>query len=85
MKLASTSAAIIYNTNEVKRSDRGPFILILDWMLVYVTLIIQMNFAPYPDFCKTEKTKSQSTLPMALTVLQRGFYSVYLRHQLHHK
>ena len=41
MKLASTLAAIIYNTNEsgnswrtpcirVKGSDRGPFILILD-------------------------------------------------------
>ena len=83
MKLASTSAAIIYYTNEsvhlwwtpcirVKGSDRTPFILILDWMLVYATLIIQMNFSPYPSFCKTGKTNYQSTLP--LTILQRGFY-----------
>ena len=96
MKLASTSAVTIYNTNEsgnpwwttyirVKRSDMRPFILILDWMLVYATLIIQMNFALYPNFFKTEKTKTQSTLPMTLTILQRGFYSVYLTHQLHHK
>ena len=96
MKLASTSAAIIYYTNEsvhlwwtpcirVKGSDRTPFILILDWMLVYATLIIQMNFARNPSICKTEKTKSQSTLPMTLTILQKGFRSVYLAHQLHHK
>ena len=54
MKMAITSAAIIYNTNEsghpwqtpcvrVKMSDRRPFILILDWMLDYATLIIQMK------------------------------------------
>ena len=74
MKLASTSATIIYNTNEsghpwrtpcigVKGWDRRPFILNLDWMLVYVTFIIQMNFSPHPNFCKTGKTNSQSTLP----------------------
>ena len=96
MKLASTSAALIYNTDEsghhwrtpyirVKGSDRRPFILILDWMLVYATLIVRMNFSPYPTFCKTEKAKSQSTLPKALRILQRGFYSVYLTHQRHHK
>ena len=64
MKLASTSAALIYNTDEsgmanplqrVKGPDRRPFILILDWMLVYATSIVQMNFSPYPAFCKTEK------------------------------
>ena len=96
MKLASTWPALIYDTDEsghpwrtpcirVKGSDRRPFILILDWMLVYATLIIQMNFARNPSFCKTEKTKSQSTLPMTLTILQKGFRSVYLAHQLHHK
>ena len=96
MKLVITSAAIICNTNEsghpwwtpcvrVKGSDRRPFILILDWMLDYATLIIQMNFSPYPNFCKTEKTKSQSTLPKTLTILQRDFYTVYLTHQLHQK
>ena len=48
MKLASTSAIIRYNSMEnrhpcqtprieVKGSDRGPFILILDWILVYPT------------------------------------------------
>ena len=96
MKLANTSAAIIYNTDEsvhpwrtpcirVKGSDRRPFILILDWMLVYATLIMRMNFSPYPNFCKSEEIKSQSTLPKALRILQRGFYSVYLTHQLYHK
>ena len=69
----------------VKGLDRRPFILILDSILVYATLHIRMNFSPYPNFCKTEKTKSQFTLPKALTILQRGFYSVYLTHQLHHK
>ena len=85
-----------YTTNEsghpwrthcirVKESDRRPFILILDSILVYATLRIRMKFSPYPNFCKTEKTKFQFTLPKALTILQRGFYSVYLTHQLHHK
>ena len=92
MKLASTSAALIYDTNEsghpwrascirVKGSDRRPYILILDWILVYATLIVRMNFSLYPTFCKTEKAKSQSTLPKALRILQTGFYSVYLSHQ----
>ena len=96
MKLASTSAAIICNTNDsghpwrtpcirVKGLDRRPFILILDWILVYATLIIQINFSPYPNFCKTEKTKSQPTLTKTLKILQRDFCSVYLTHQLHHK
>ena len=69
MKLTSTSAAIKCNTNEsvhpwqtscvwVKGSDRRPFILVLDWMLVYSTLIIQRNFSPDPNFCNTEKIKS---------------------------
>ena len=66
MKLASTWPALIYDTDEsghpwrtpcirVKGSDRRPFILILDWMLVYATSIVRMNFFPYPAFCKTEK------------------------------
>ena len=95
MKLASTLPALIYDTNEsghpwgtpcirAKGSDRRPFFLILDWMLVYPTLIVRMNFSPYPTFCKTEKAKSPSTPPKALRILQRGFYSVYLTHQRHH-
>ena len=96
MKLASTWPALIYDTDQsgypwrtpcirVKGSDRRPFILILDWMLVYATLIVRMNFSPYPTFCKTEKAISQPTRPKALRILQRGFYSVYLTHQRHHK
>ena len=56
----------------VKGSDRRPFILILDWMLVNATLIMWMNLAPYPNFCKAGKTKSH---PMNSI---RGFYSVHL-------
>ena len=96
MKLANTQATIIYNTIEgghpwrtpcirVKGSDRRPFILILDWMSVYATLIMRMNLTPYPIFCKSEEIKSQSTLPKTLRILQRGFYSVYLIYQLNHK
>ena len=66
MKLANTSAAIIYNTDEsghpwrtpcirVKRSDRRPFILILDWMLVYATLIVQIIFFHIQTFAKQKR------------------------------
>ena len=66
MKLASTSAAIIYNTHEsghpwqtpcirVKGSDRRPFILILDSMSVYATLIMRMNLTPYPNFANQKR------------------------------
>ena len=40
-----------------------------------------MNLPPYPNLCKAEKLKSQSTL----RILQRDFYSVYLTHQLCNK
>ena len=94
MKLASTWPALIYDTDEsehpwrtpcirVKGSDRRPFILILDWMSVYATLIMRMNLTPYPNFCKSEEIKSQSTLPKTLRILQRGFNSIYLTYQLH--
>ena len=69
----------------VKGSDRRPFILIFDWMLVNATLIMRMNLTPYPNICKSEEIKSQSTLPKTLRILQRGFYSIYLTYQLHHK
>ena len=90
MKLASTSAAIMYKSIEnrhpwqtsrvrVKGSDRRPFILILDWILVYTSLTIWwMDLSPYPNLRKAEKLKSQSTL----RILQKDFYSVYLTHQL---
>ena len=65
MKLSSTSTAICIKSIEsgnpswilpirVKGSDRRPFILILDWTLVYATLIMWMNLSPCQNFCKTE-------------------------------
>ena len=89
MKLASTSATILCNSMEsrhpchtnvsVKGSDRRPFILILDSILVYATLIMRMNLSPYPNLRKAEKIKS------TLRILQEDFYSVYLTHQLYYK
>ena len=92
MKLASTSSTIMYKSIEnkhpwqtsrvkLKRSDRRPFILILDWILVYTFLNMWMNLSTYPNLCKAEKLKSQS----ALRMLQKDFYSVYLIHQLCNK
>ena len=89
MKLASTSATIIYKSIEnrrpwktphvrVKGSDWKPFILVLDWILLYTSLTMRLNLSPYPNLCKAEKLKSQSTL----RILQKDFYSVYLTHQL---
>ena len=65
----------------VKWSDRGPSILILDWMLVYTSSTMWMNLSPYPNLWKGEKLKSQSTL----RILQKDFYSVYLTHPLCNK
>ena len=90
MKLASTSAAIMYKSIEnrhpwqsshvkVEGSDRRPFILILDWILVYTSLTMSwMDLSPYPNLRKAEMSKSQLTL----RILQKDFYSVYLIHQL---
>ena len=89
MKLASTSATILYNSMEsrhpwctnirIKESGRRPFILILNLILVEATLVMWMNLSPYPNLCKAEKIKS------TLRILQKDFYSVYLTHQLWHK
>ena len=56
MKMASTSATVIYKYEcgnpwltsciRVKKSDSRPFILVLDWMLVYVTSIMWSNLPP---------------------------------------
>ena len=56
MKMASTSTAVIYKYEcgnpwltsciRVKKSDSRPFILVLDWMLVYVTSIMWANLPP---------------------------------------
>ena len=90
MKLASTSVAIIYKSIEnrhpwqtsrvgVKGSDKRPFTLILDWILVYTSLTMWwMDLSPYPNLHKAEKLKSQSVL----RILQKDLYSVYLTHQL---
>ena len=69
MKLASTSAAILYNNMEkrkpwrihirVKGSYKRPFILILDSILVYATLIMRMDLSPHPNLCKAEKINSK--------------------------
>ena len=89
IKLASTSAAIMYKSIEnrhpwessrvkVKGSDKRPFILILDWILVYTSLTMWMGLSPYPNLPKAEKLKYQSTLK----ILQKDFYSVHLTHEL---
>ena len=73
MKLENTSAPVIYNNTEnrhhwqtprvrVKGSDSRPFILILDWILVYVSSTMGMNSSPYSNLWKAEKLKSQSNL-----------------------
>ena len=64
----SENGSIMYNSMEswhpwrtwitVKGSDRRLFILILDSILVYATLIIWMNLSPYPNLCKANKIKS---------------------------
>ena len=89
LKLASNSAAILYNSMEimdslvnslkVKWSDWRPFILILDSiLLVYATSVMWMTLSPYPNLCKAEKIKS------TLKILQKNFYSAYLTNQLCH-
>ena len=89
MKLARTSAAIMYKSVEnrhpwqtsrvrAKGSESRSFILILDWILVYTSLTMWMNLFPCPNLCKAVKLKSQPTL----RILQKDFYSVYLTHQL---
>ena len=81
MKLTSTSAAKMYNSIEsghpwktprikIKGSDRRPFILILDWMLVKATLIMWMNLSLYLNIYKAEMTKSQTTLLENLRISQ---------------
>ena len=85
MKLASTSATILYNSMEsrhpwctnirIKESGRRPFILILNLILVEATLVMWMNLSPYPNLCKAEKIKSTPR------ILQKDFYSVWLINQ----
>ena len=68
MKLASTRATILCNNMEsrhpwrtnirIKGSDRRPFILILDSILLCATLIMCMNLSPYPNLRKAEKINS---------------------------
>ena len=70
----------------IKVSDCRSFILISGWILAYATLIMWMKFSLYWNFCKAEKTKSQSTVSKILAkskILQKGFYSIYLAHQLY--
>ena len=91
MKLASSSAAIMYKSIENRHpwltscvrmngSKRRPFILILDWILVYTSLTMWMKLSSYPNLSKAEKLKSKSTL----RILQKDFYSGYLIASLFH-
>ena len=67
-RLASTTPTVLYKSMEnrhpwrfnirIKGSGRKLFVLILDSILVYATLIMWMNFSSYPNLCKTEKIKS---------------------------
>ena len=72
MKLTITLAAIMYKSIgkkhhwqifrvRVKGSDSRPFILISHWILVDTSLTMWMNLSPYPNICKVEKLKYQST------------------------
>ena len=92
IKLASTSAALMYKSIDcrhpwqtscvrVKGSARRPFILILDWILVYTSLTMWKNLSPYPNLYKAEMLKSQLTLK----ILQEDFYLVSLTNQLCNK
>ena len=73
-----TLAAIFYNSmgsrqpwftsKRVKGSDRRAFILILDLILVYATLIVWINFSQYPNLFKSENIKS------TLTLFRMGFF-----------
>ena len=53
IKLDSTPATILYTAcrvdKTIKWSDRRPFILFLDLILAYATLIMWMNLSPYPN------------------------------------
>ena len=56
-----------WRTNiRIKGSGTKPFILILDSILVYATLIMWMNLSPYPNLRKS-----------TLRILQKDFYSVF--------
>ena len=69
------------------------FTILISWSPICISLILLlklmkleslamwMNLSPYPNLCKAEKLKSQSTL----RILQKDFYSVYLTHQLCNK
>ena len=88
MRLESTSAAVFYNDLDswhhwrthigVKGSNRRPFILILDSILVYAT----SNVNEYVSIFKLMQRKKDKTFPR---ILQKDFYSVYFTHQLWHK
>ena len=87
MRLASISAAVLYNNLDswhywqthigVKGSNRRPFILILDSILVYAT----SNVNEFVSISEVMQSKKDKTTPR---ILQKDFYSVYLTHQLWH-
>ena len=62
----------------MKGSDRRPFILILDWILVYAFGTMWMNLSPYPNLWRAEKLKSQSILKII-----RKIFSQFIWHILY--
>ena len=93
IKLASSSAAIIYKSIgnrhswqtscvRVKGSNRRLFLCFSFRLDIGVYIFNHVNeFVSYPNLCKAENLKSQSSL----RILQKDFYSVYLTHQLCNK
>ena len=62
-----------WRTNiKIKGSDRKPFVLILDSILVYATLIIWMSLSPYPNLRKAEKIK-----PTFKDITERYLFSLF--------
>ena len=87
MRLASTSAVVLYNNLGgwhhwpthigVKGSNRRPFILILDSILVYAT----SNVNEFVSISELMQSKKDKRTPR---ILETDFYSVYLTRQLWH-
>ena len=84
IKMVSTSSALLYNKMEsrhpwrthvrVKGSDRRPFILVLDSILVYATCVIQLVYAICEWTCLHIRTYAkQKKIKSTLRILQKIF------------
>ena len=54
----------------LKGSDKKPFILILNWVLVNATLIIRMNLPPNTSFCEEKRQNLNQ-------IYQRNLFSLF--------